>query len=1306
MGRTILKWALGACLALILLIMLLVGGAGFLVGTPSGLNFVLERAKDAIPGELSIGEVEGGLLGHLVLKDINYRQDAFSVAVKEFCLDWVPPALLEQAFHVKLLKVDGVRYEQFKEAEKEPEKEKSGPLTLPDVTLPVTIRLDDIQVNGVQVVQKSAEKPFEIDRLALAALFNSSGLDLSKLEFLMPGVSVHLNGKLDPRGTYPLDFKMKWDASIQGEPALSLNGNGNVSGDLRKLTVKHYVRGDVELDLLAHAGDLLGNLTWDAGLKLENISKKLLSSVGAVPELKEIVPSVKLDAKGDLKQAHAALTLSVVPAVNETGSGKEKQASDQSPPPGASPQKVVASAEHGEKMASSKAPMAKATGDSHTVSPGNEKTYGPIASPAGVMTFDVKGSVGFESMKFDASGAWTGLQWPLAGVPQFVSESGEFAASGTPEMYTFSLKSFVHGRDIPDINMDVGGQGTAESVNLEKMHAELLGGNLDVKAEAAWKPFVSWNATVSAADINPGMLAPDWPGKLGLEIDTHGKLQGENPDLEVNIVSLNGTLRKREVSGTGQVRMADGDISIDGLKLGCGSAAVDVNGKVGKKSLDLTWDASIPDAAELLPKAGGTIKSSGHLTGTTSSPAVSGMAAVRDFEYADAGCQELDADFSLSLDESSTSSFKLRASGLSSGKQEISKVSVDLDGTLSNHALSVAAVHDAITLNLKADHGRYDMAKKSWSGILTVLGLDTTDFGTWNLAEPVNLDLSAEEAKVSRLCLKDADASVCAQAHWLKQGDGSATAAIRGIALERFAQFLPPAVTELTGVISADLKAGLGKTPVADFNLSISPGTMTYRVGESRQVRFEYQGGTVDAVLDKKRVSADVNLNMGENGIRAHVMIPRGALEKDAKTAPLDGTINLAVRELGIVSAFVPEVKETEGSLIADFRLGGLVGDPRINGKALLKMAGPDVPMIGLDLDETMFEVVADSARGLEITGHMKADEDSLNVKGGVALDAARGWPAHIKLSGSNFMVVNIPDAMVRISPDIKVDYSGQSGVKVRGEVTVPEAEITPRQIPSGVKKPSGDVVVVSKENPEGNKGGLPVDADVTLKLLDLVHFKGFGLDCFITGKMTVEMLPGKEPVAHGELKIKDGTFRFYGHDLTIEKGVISYAGGRLDNPGVNFLAVRDVEGTSVGVRVTGYVTDLDVKGYSTDPSVSSQDALTMLITGKSKNDPGFSEAAANTAAIAGADMVAQQLKGYTGLDHLDVKGAGENSSETRVFAGKDVTEDLTVGVEAGTDDDGTQFVARYHIWKGLEFEMKSGASRSGASLVYTITIR
>ncbi len=1318
MGRIILKWIIGICLVLVLLVMLVAGGVGFIAGTPSGLKFALRQAGGVIPGTLSIGDVEGGLLGHLVLSDISYSDRAFSVGVKKLCLDWEPAALMEQTFHVQLLKVDGVKYTQLAVQEKKPEKEPSGPLVLPDITLPVAIKLDDVQVNGVQVVQKSAEKPLEISRLALSALFDSAGLELSGLEFLMPGASFHLNGRLEPRGEYPLDFKIKWAAEVQGEHALSLNGHGGLSGDLKEIALKQQVSGDVQADILVHARDVLGNLSWDASLKLENISRNLLASVGAVPELRDIRPVAGLDAEGDLKHAQAVLSVHVSPAghssaLNALATQRQKDeiaghaanaASPSSPAEAATPGSVTVARSSGHSPRSINKDSGKVTVSDQAA---EKKTYGPVGTPAGVMQLDLKANVIFDTLKFDASGGWKGLQWPLAGAPQFVSEQGEFAVTGTPENYTFSLDSSLSGRDIPDIRMETGGSGTAESVNLEKFHTELLDGQVDVKAHATWKPAVSWNAEVKASDINPGIMSPEWPGSLSLEFDTHGKLDKQGkPDLEADIRSLSGVLREKKVSGAGQVLMAQGDITINGFDLGCGSARVDVKGVVGRKNLDLAWNASVPDASELLPGGAGSISTKGRLLGIPSVPAVSGTAHVSNFKYAGSECRSLDTDFSLSLDEAAVSSLKLRAAGLLSGGQEIAEAGVDLKGTISDHMLSLYAVHEAVKFSLKAEHGRFDMEKKRWNGILSVLGFDTTDFGNWNLAGPVDLDLSAEEAKLSRMCLHDGDASVCAQAHWLKQGNGTASAEIRAISFDRFARFLPPAVTELSGSLSADLKAGLGSTPVADLKIAISPGAMTYRVDESRQVRLEYQGGTVAALLDEKQVSADVNLSMGDNGIDAKVMIPRAALEKDARSAPLDGVINLNVRTLGIVTAFVPAVKETEGSLTANFKLGGLVGDPRINGKAILRVAGPDVPMIGLDLDETFFEVVANSTSGLLIQGHMKSGGDSLNVKGSVALDAAKGWPAHVELTGSNFMVVNIPDAMIRISPDLRVDYAGESGVRVRGEVTVPEAEITPREIPAGVEKPSSDVVIVSNENPQGNKPGLPVDANVTLSLLDLVHFKGFGLDCYITGRMTVEMLPGKEPVAHGELRINEGKFRFYGHDLDIEKGIISYAGGRFDNPGVNLLAVREVSGTKVGVRVTGYVSDLDVTGYSTDPSVSSQDAITMLITGKSKHDPGFSEAAANTAAIAGADMMAQQLKGYTGLDHLDVEGAGENSSETRVFAGKDVTEDVTVGVQTGTDDDGTQFVARYHVWKGLDFEMKSGAARSGASLVYTIILK
>ena len=1274
MGRRILKWTLWSCLSLLLLAGVVIVCAGYLAGTPSGLGFLLDRGRGVIPGELSVGDIEGGLFGHLCLRDVRYRDRVLSVKVDMLVLDWVPAELLHHRFHVRLLKVDGVHYKGLQQGEeKGPEKEVSGPFALSDIKLPVAVVLDDVQVNGVHVIQGAASKPVKIDRLALAASFDKAGLALSRLEFLMPGISFHLQGRLDPVGNYPLDFRMRWSASFKGKQDVAVAGRGRLEGDIRQLNFTHSVKGDVEAELEAHASDVLGKLHWDANVAFKNVSSMLLARSMAMPVLEDVRPQLDINAKGDLRHADVTLSCRVSPAKLQPSSDNSQSVRGGRPEDSASPVEGP--------------------------------RYGPVGTPAGVMELDAKAGIIFDPVKFDASGNWKGVQWPLAGPPQYVSEKGTFSASGTPSHYVFSFDANVNGRDIPDVVVKARGRGTEKDMDLDSLHANLLGGVVDVKAKAGWKPFVTWQAAVTASGIDPGVYAPDWPGAIGLDIESTGSLKGKKPDLDVSIRSLHGTLRGRRLFGQGTVRVAGSNVDVQGLKLGLGTARVNVQGAVGRK-WDLDWSVSVPDVSELLPDGHGTVRSSGHLSGTPAAPAVVGMAEVKDFKFSGAGCRQLQIDFSLFRDESEASSLRIGADGLSSGGQTIEKASLSLDGTLSSHELKVSAVHEAVTLKMQAGHGRYDIRNRDWTGVLTMISLHSRDFGDWNLARPVNLDLSPERAEVSRLCMADGVASVCMKADWVKHGSGTVSASLKGITLDRFMKFMPPDITGLTGEINADLRADIGKRPVANLNLSLSPGVMTYVMDRTRQVRIEYQGGHVDALLGNRRLSADVRLSMGENGLNAHVDIPRNSLEKDVKTAPLSGNIKLKVRELGLITAFVPAVKETEGELDADFRLGGSIGDPRVEGTAVLNMNGPDIPMIGLDLDETKFEVRADSSRGLEIKGLLKSGKDSLNIAGSALLDPAQVWPAHVELTGSNFMVVNIPDAMVRISPDVKVDYSGKAGVKVRGEVKVPQAEITPQEIPSGVKKPSKDVVIVSHDNPSDDKPALPVDADITVNLLDNVHIKGFGLDCYVKGKMTVVMLPGKQPAAHGELRISKGTFRFYGHNLTIERGIISYAGGRIDNPGINLLAVRDVGGTPVGVQVTGYVSDLDISGYSTDPSISSSDALTMLITGKTKNDPGFSEAAANTAAIAGADMLAQQLKSYTGLDHLDVSEAGENSSETRVVAGKDITKDLTVGVEAGTDDDGTMFVARYHIWKGLNLEMKSGAARSGMNVLYTITFK
>ncbi len=1265
MQRRIFLYLAGFCLALVALLGVAAGALVYLAGTPGGLRIAVDRASAYLPGTLEIGEIKGGLLGSLELKDISFENDEIRARVDRLLLRWIPEELVNKKFHIITLKASGIDFTRLKEPEPAPEAEKRKDVSLPDIALPVAVALDDFTVHGVKLNLAPEGEPVEISNLSLSAQFDSRGLELSRLELAMPGITAALNGHVAPWGKYPLAIDTSWNLELDGKTPLNLHGSGGISGDTGAITLKQQIDGDIQADMEASASDLLGRLGWKVDFTLHNVSHKLLEGAG-IKILNGTRPVVSARAQGDLEQLQAGISLDVEtePCANATGQGREKLRE----------------------------------------SGAGASAAGQVSSPA-KMHFGVLADVQLKPLGFRVTGGWTGLAWPVSGPADFTSPEGGFSASGSLKEFKFGLETVATGRGMPEARLNAAGTGSDTGIELDVLHVETMQGKVDATARVAWKPEVSWDANLKCSGINPEALAPQWPGSVSVAIKSQGKLVENGVDARVELSSLGGVLRGRDLSGNGTAMLSGNEVEIPSLSLGWGRAYVSVRGHAGRE-LSVLMDAGLPDAAEILPDSTGSAGLHLEVDGPREKPSISGAVFVKDLVLGTTACKDMKSDFKLSLDEGKKSHLELKASGISAGGQDVSTLSMGLNGLVHDHRLDVKAVLDQLVLTLGIRNGNLDMDKMSWRGSLAKLGIDTDMLGNWQLGGPAPVDLSAREVKLSRACLVDGESSLCAKVHWISGGKGDAAFRVSNVSLDRIAGYLPPDIQELSGTVTADALVTLGEVPEGTVNVQVSPGVMTCRVSDGRQVRIRHQGAELDTGFTRQEVNASLRLAMGKNGVRARFSVPRKPLETDVMKAPLSGELELNVRELGLVSAFVPAIEESEGELEAAFTLGGLVGDPIIEGRAVLGMRGPDVSMIGLDVDETALSITANGDRTVTLEGHVRSGKDLINITGKVLLDAVRRWPADIVVTGDNFKVIDIPDALVRLSPDVKIHYSGTGGAVIRGRVTVPEAEITPQEIPAGVKQPSPDVVVASGEEPERIENGVPVDVDLTIDLLDKVHFKGFGVDCFLAGQLTLVVQPGSEPAAHGELRIKKGSFRFYGHDLEIKKGIISYAGGRLDNPGINLLAVRKVQDTEVGVQVTGYADDLEITGYSSDSSISSQDAITILVTGKSKNDTGFSQAAANTAKIAGADMLAQQLKGYTGLDHLDVSGSGENSADTRVFAGKDVTDNLTVGVEAGTGDEGTVFVGKYHLWKGLDFEMRSGAESSGGELLYTIEFR
>ena len=305
-----------------------------------------------------------------------------------------------------------------------------------------------------------------------------------------------------------------------------------------------------------------------------------------------------------------------------------------------------------------------------------------------------------------------------------------------------------------------------------------------------------------------------------------------------------------------------------------------------------------------------------------------------------------------------------------------------------------------------------------------------------------------------------------------------------------------------------------------------------------------------------------------------------------------------------------------------------------------------------------------DGGNKLVLKGQVSSGEGRLDMLGSLLLDADKGWPLQLDLKGEQFQIANLPQAQVIVSPDIQLS-TYRDILKLQGKLAVPKAVVELKELPEGSVSTSDDVVIMENGEIVGGTTGYKVDAEVSVQLGDEIQFKGFGAKASLGGALTVRNVAGKLPTANGELQILRGSYRAYGQDLTIQKGRVSYAGGNLDNPAVMLRASRRVDDIDVGIDVSGTVKKLLITGFSSDPDMSSNDAIQTLVTGQKTSDPG----------------------------------------QARVYAGRELSEDLSVGVNLGGGDEGSEFVVRYRLWDRFNLEGTSSSKKSGGRIMYGFEI-
>ncbi|RRQ20679.1 hypothetical protein D6C00_00900 [Thiohalobacter thiocyanaticus] len=487
----------------------------------------------------------------------------------------------------------------------------------------------------------------------------------------------------------------------------------------------------------------------------------------------------------------------------------------------------------------------------------------------------------------------------------------------------------------------------------------------------------------------------------------------------------------------------------------------------------------------------------------------------------------------------------------------------------------------------------------------------------------------------------------------------------------------------------------------SEGEIRIPAGTVAWGEGEGQQ-RLPRGEGEVDWRLDATGLQARARFGLLEQDrLTAQLELPGFVPGVAPETQPIEGGLQGDIRQLEVIELFVPAITGVEGLLQLDTRIRGSLAAPEFSVGTRLSEAALWVPAAGIRLEDVALSL--DSAPGgrLQLQGGARSGAGRIDLNGELGFRNLRDWTARLALQGEDFLVLDLPEAHLPVTPDLQLQVQPPR-IDLTGSVHIPQARLEPRDF-SGAVGPSRDVVVVTDSPDESPRW--QVHTRLQLSLGDAVMFEGYGLSGRLAGQLELIDEPGQLTRASGELQVVDGSYTAYGQALEISRGRVIYSGGPVDDPAIDATAVRRVDEVTAGIRLGGYLQQPELELFSR-PSMAEADVLSYLMLGRPMAGASGAEGqlllrAATAMGVKGGDALAGRIGESLGLDEVSVSG-GETAQDAALVLGKYLSPRLYVNYSVGLFDSLSTLNLRYELSRRWSLESEVGVE-TGADLLFNI---
>ncbi len=269
---------------------------------------------------------------------------------------------------------------------------------------------------------------------------------------------------------------------------------------------------------------------------------------------------------------------------------------------------------------------------------------------------------------------------------------------------------------------------------------------------------------------------------------------------------------------------------------------------------------------------------------------------------------------------------------------------------------------------------------------------------------------------------------------------------------------------------------------------------------------------------------------------------------------------------------------------------------------------------------------------------------------------------ARILFEMERFTLFDRPDRRMTVSGAGELQ-SKNAKISAKGYLNIDSAEIFASGMDISASPALDEDITVLGEEPADEGFSSPLEeASFRISLGEAFRIRTDELDLRLEGELEIKIINGLPPSVTGVIRTAEGSYRAYGQEMAIRRGIITFT-GRPDDPGLDILAIHKHRDIDVGILITGTLSSPVIELYS-DPPMPYVETLSILVLGRTFESAGrgdFGLIAAQAAAILAPEEYARlesEILKATGLDQIRLAHE-EEMEETIVILGKRISSKL-----------------------------------------------